>query len=475
MKRLAFVLTALALAFGCGDDEPVQQEGTFRSKPSRVVGAVTGRVLDPLDQPMAEATVRLALPGGERIARTDPLGFFRFRDVPVPASLLVRVEKADFTRAFAHVEIEAEAGDYPQGDEAHDVGDIVLFPLGDDIVIPVRTASQIDVKVVGAHCAYRPTFVVRHPEYDPSSPISLPAESAPGVLRCKGAPRLDMWSAFDGTVEILVPAQDLDGDGVLDHLGQARTLAARELYTAQIEPIVLEPRRTPGAPLNVVSANVSVVDHWEPVEPMHTLGAEEPAEVVFDLPAETHAIWVEEGGGIWWSRVEVEWEVEEKRLRFWKPGGWKRGLRYSAVIYLSPKGSHEVLWIESYFQVESSGEIEARAHFVDVGGTGTAPANQMIWLRFSEVVSSLGSGSISVQVDADLDGSGEIGDAPYERGSETSQSFLVFPFGTLETFFSFPVAIRAGSKFVFELQDTWLLNTSGEPFSLSPVTLEARE
>src|SRR5690606_5914780 len=164
MKRLAFVLTALALAFACGDDEPVQQEGTFRSKPSRVVGAVTGRVLDPLDQPMAEATVRLALAGGERIARTDPLGFFRFRDVPVPASLLVRVEKADFTRAFAHVEIEAEAGDYPQGDEAHDVGDIVLFPLGDDIVIPVRTASQIDVKVVGAHCAYRPTFVVRHPE-----------------------------------------------------------------------------------------------------------------------------------------------------------------------------------------------------------------------------------------------------------------------------------------------------------------------
>src|SRR5690606_16359835 len=158
---------------------------------------------------------------------------------------------------------------------------------------------------------------------------------------------------------------DLDGDGVLDHLGQARTLAARELYTAQIEPIVLEPRRTPGAPLNVVSANVSVVDHWEPVEPMHTLGAEEPAEVVFDLPAETHAIWVEEGGGIWCSRVEVEWAVEEKRLRFWKPGGWKRGLRYSAVIYLSPKGSHEVLWIESYFQVESSGEIEARAHFVD--------------------------------------------------------------------------------------------------------------
>mgnify|MGYP000889021177 CR=1 FL=1 len=54
MKRLGFVLTALALAFACGDDEPVQQEGTFRPKPSRVAGAVTGRVLNPLGQPLPE-------------------------------------------------------------------------------------------------------------------------------------------------------------------------------------------------------------------------------------------------------------------------------------------------------------------------------------------------------------------------------------------------------------------------------------
>lgn len=479
MKRLAFVLTALALAFACGDDEPVQSEGRLRARPSRALGSLAGRVIDPLGQALTDARVRIVLSDGERTAATDSSGAFRFANVPAIGTVEVRVEKEGFTRAFVPARLEAEAGDYPQNEIVHDVGDILLFPLGDEVVFPVWTPTRSDVAVEDAVCVFGPTFYQRQGNGRAGrAQTHVQAESRPGEIACPNLPRLDFWSANGGWLELFVPAQDFDGDGHAEYAGYVRRYAAEELYGNAVEPIVLEPRQTddPSVGLQIVQSNIEIYRKWEPVWPMPALKSDDVAEIVFAVPVDVVSVLVWKDSADVLERDETIVETEPDRVRFRISGGWEKGKLYVVFLVVREKESGFVEMLDGRFTVESSGEIEVRALFLDSDDDGIAAANETLRVELSEYVFGVSDGVIAVQVDADLDGSSEIGDSPYELGSDI---FAVLDFESpfqpmgRKLYFRFPVEIPEGARLVFTHRDRVLLNTSGERFDIPSVTLEA--
>lgn len=220
MKRIAAVLAVLVVAAACADEGESRREGTTRTRPSQVRGSLTGRVLNPLKEPISAAVVRVTLPSGVRSVPVDGDGYFAIHGLPAGGTLPVRIEAEGHTHATLSPWLEAEAGDYPHDDVSHDLGDVLLFPRSGELSIPVTTATGEEVEIEGATCRISPTWVS---EQGPSSQQMgsdvFAAEAESGRLHCKDLPRFDLWMVHGGSLDVFVPAQDFDGDGRAEYAG----------------------------------------------------------------------------------------------------------------------------------------------------------------------------------------------------------------------------------------------------------------
>lgn len=472
MKRIRLVLALMAIA-ACGDDEPTRQEGTLKTRPSMVFGSLSGRVLDPLERPIPGATIRVTSPRATRTQLADANGFFHFRELPAGGTVEVRIEVEGHTNATLFAELDADAGDQPQNETHHDLGDVLLFPLGDDLVVPVTTAAGDPLDVQGAYCSVGPVHVVdkgEDREYSPGKIVS--AESTPGELRCRGIPKLDFWAGFDGGVGLFVPAQDVDGDGHADYQGSTWWFSARELNEGRSTSIRLDTFGDDS--LEVVRSNIHV-NAWDPLIP--PLGVEEDVEIVFSRPVQVEFARIVEYREEDLPPLDLPVEVEGDRVRISNPEGWKEGMIYLLLLAVSPSGSRNLLGLEAIFVVESSGELQATATFEDADGNGVTDSGEPITVSFSEYVFFRGGGDVEVQVDYDLDGSGEIGDAPFELGSDEARPLIASSPATPVTraVVALPVPVPAGAKLVVRSAGQVMFDTSGNPVALPPLTLEAEE
>src|SRR5690606_18777825 len=89
MKRIAAVLAVLVVAAACADEGESHREGTMKTRPSQVRGSITGRVLNPLKEPITAAVVRVTLPSGVRSVPVDANGYFAVHNLPAGGTLPV--------------------------------------------------------------------------------------------------------------------------------------------------------------------------------------------------------------------------------------------------------------------------------------------------------------------------------------------------------------------------------------------------
>lgn len=474
MRKLGAMLAVLVVATACADEGESHREGTMKTRPSQVRGSITGRVLNPLKEPITAAVVRVTLPSGVRSVPVDANGYFAVHNLPAGGTLPVRIEAEGHTHALLSPRLDAEAGEYPQNDISHDLGDVLLFPRSGELTVPVTTEAGEMVEIDGATCLVFPTWVNEVGSWVDSAGTDLfPAEVEPGRIRCGGLPRLDLWTLHGGTVDVFVPAQDFDGDGHAEYAGAVWSYTAEQLLSQDPAAQMLGP--TAPGDFVVVRTNVPYLVGG----PVHeAIGADEEMEIVFSQPiGDVPVVWMLEVNSGGEQEIEVSPRVEGDRLRISKAGGWTKGTMLYFAIFAAPKGSRELRPFFGVALVGSDEEVRMTAVFDDDDDDGFAAVNQDIRIEFSQMLVLSRLVSIPVQVDADLDGSGEIGDAPFELGNDAS-GFLSFsalygilPSGTLRI----PAQIPVGAKIVLLPEAGSVFDAGGNSLVDLTAVLEARE
>lgn len=458
MKRVAIVSLLLLALGACAGDEEVRKDEKVTPRPTEVKGAIAGRVVDPYDRPIAGAVVKVDMGKSVRTIPVGENGYFHAKDVPAGGTVAVRVEAEGHSGAEFWVDMYAEAGDYPQKDIVHDVGHILLLPLSDVLEIHVVDVWAQPVRVQGALCRVWPAWVWGENQ---RGNLVVPAEAEEGKLRCPGIPPAVLLAAMDGSIEVSFPAQDVNGDGWPDLEGVLWGMSAWDLIKDPSPTILLDQL---GENLEVVATNAPALV-WE--FPLPGIGTNAPVEIYFNNPPVVLDLEVnkfDETGSLG-EVVEAKAEVDGARVRIFPGASWEAGQAYRFVLEVHPVGHprlEERFW--TYFFVASSGEVKVDATFTGPPDAAEVVAGDTVWLRFSEWLYCADAPcAVGVQFERDLDGSGEVGDAPWELGNDTAIMAIVGEgdsFGMMAVFDA-PVDIPVGTKVHVFMDRDPLFDTSG--------------
>lgn len=466
MKRWGIASLLLLGLAACGGDQEVRHDGTTTPKPTEVKGSLTGRVLDPFRQPIPNASVKIDVGSEVRSFPVGDGGYFAVRNLPAGGSLDVRIVAEGYTMARFQADIPAEAGDYPQKGISVDVGDIHLLPRTETLEFPVINEAGQRLRVENAMCGFGPAWIW---DEMPVDGIFLAAEVDEGVIRCPGLPPTSLLRSYSGVVVISFPAQDLDGDGFAEYAGANMHFEGSRLATEGMPTIFME-----NIALDIVVVASNTPDLLS-AGTMPALPSDDPVEIVFSVPVVALDVQVAELAGE--ESVEATAEVDGATLRIRPKDGWKKGQGYRYNVAVHPVGfpSH-VLVKGTTFYVESSGTITASATFDDWNDDQQAAIGEPIDLHFSEYIHvPLAPEPVDIQFNADLDMSGEIGDADYELGSPVRLSLVISDEISREATFFTLVDLPEDTEMHIFLGSFVCLDMSEKPVGDLVATLKAKE
>lgn len=457
MRKYFGILAAIAfIACGGGTDETRQQE-TRNTKPSEARGSVNGRIVDAYHRPLAGAQVIVSLPGGSRSQTVGEDGHFSIGGLPLGSYLDFRAEAEGHSRGNWTWYIEAEAGEFPLAGATLDVGDIMLLPLTGVFHFDVYSKHGEKVQIEDVTCTYYPAWVLDSGNLSPDVGGSgqIVAETGEGFGRCENLPSIEVLAALGGDLRVDVPAQDLDGDGVVEYRGISAVFSASELLEGGPGPLVLEEMF---GLAEVLWSNLSDLSHGD-LLPALPIGDTIEIEFSYPMIPVVVAMWDAEG-----NLIDVEVEVDGTMVRIQPEEELPAGAHFDLALRLHPAGHPlEILEIDTEFVTASSGVMSAVAEFEDLDDDGEVALNELVTVRFSEgFFSSLGANAVLFSINADLDESGEIGDAPYEHGNPTEGTVMLSgsPMRTQGTF-NAPVVIPGDAELILFLGEGFFLNANG--------------
>lgn len=431
-----FALVAVPLAASCGGDETL---GVTNVSPS---GSVGGIVLDAATMlPVAGARVTVVA-GGQILpesgqAVTDAKGYFAVNKVPA-GSLIVRVapQKAG---THAAVDIPAvlpnAAGEFPLANSTLSLGPIGLVPL-------TTKQNGFRVQLVtpdgGGVPANNPVFLRAPLAYvdfssgDPKARGNLVVEAkttASGLVTFAGMPDYAKLAGLVGSggisdaVRVQVPPIDLDKDNTYDFLGTEVTYNVNRKRT-RTPIIVLASGKAPNK-LTILASNIAALMGKQGNRVVGPTGGS--ILVTFNLPIKKNQtvvkVYDERGNEL---ALSPKLDVQGNQLTI-PLQGLNQGAEYNLDLKTVAQVEGETL--TGTFGAPFFTSPKPVAQFNVILGRDKTNAS-LIHVTFSDPVGSglpgqsLAGSNAVVYFDYDINGSGNKGDSPAERGFATSNVTL---------------------------------------------------
>jgi len=235
--------------------------------PSNPVGTITGLVLNATTgQPFPagrKVTVHLTAGGlgggsiGEEQTIEDGSGRFRFSDVPAGVGVSLEFSAENCAPAFAQVQLDAAAGNFPT-DNAHTfVGPIELIELSGTLLAQVLAP---DGQPLANADVYLDTDFSFFDDGTPSGRLHAAAATNGDGLATFGAiPDAAVLATRIGTRQyvLTVPPLDTNDDGVPNFTGTTRALSVATVALLASPVVLVLNYPTGSQPVHVVASNVA--------------------------------------------------------------------------------------------------------------------------------------------------------------------------------------------------------------------------
>lgn len=411
LKRNAIVAGAiLGLLVACAEDEPERHDNQMQVLPTTTRGSVVGRVETYEMQPIEGAEVEIATGTRVRTVKTDAEGRFVIPDLPGGSELEVRIRAEGYLEARTYTWIPNEAGDTPLNGGIADVGTIGLVPSDGKVVIEIFDRFGALLAPQNGLCRVDMAFIDRSEIWSvrPEGRVTVEARFEDGRMICEGLPNLLVLAREGYNVFFSFPAIDVDGDGEWDYEGIAGwidspTYVFEGMTAYQVWPA---PR---GA-----GYFASLALNWTPGRPeTRPVPRDRGLEIVFNQPIVVHHLKVR--GAMGFEDPEFDFAVEGTRLRVFPAGtSWPQGALYMLDLDFAPKSApYEVMGDSVPFLTSAEETPTVTATFEDTNGDGAPSNGEVVRFEFSQALAWLAPTDfpgIFVEVNADVDGSGTIGD-----------------------------------------------------------------
>lgn len=422
VRRFATWIFAAFLFASCGgEDGPTRVTKDEKVKPARAKGSIIGQVEGAHGAPLAGATVSVPMVEGVRKTTTDAEGWFTISGLPAGGVYRVRIDAEGHLSASVQATVPADAGEVPLDGGQRVVGPIRLFPNDGRVEIELLGKEGQRLEPPMASCEVRGIWVERPETYNwIRGGLRLPARIEGGLVICEGLPNLDLISAYDSTLTFRWAPIDEDGDGHLDYHGGSWNQAFAKLGE---EPGRISRLADPWAPTPsplILASNVpGLVDRDIK---SHFVSPDLDLEILFSEAVTVHSTEMRGMLGAVDPAFEVEVEGAFMRVR---PGGsdWEAGAVYELrFAYSRQNEPTEIEEAVVRFLTSSEEELTAHATFED-DGNGILEPGELITIEFNQAIFTPNGDfapDLWYRIDADIDSSGEIGDADGEWGSDDS-------------------------------------------------------
>ncbi len=431
-------MLALALALaGCGDSDSGSPIGVNNVSPT---GSVGGIVLDASTlKPMQGVPVTVIagariLPSAENPAQTDAEGRFSIDGIPT-GDLIVQISpKANHQPVAIEATLINAAGEFPLANSTLSLGPLALIPLATaDSAFKVQLINPdgSPAASVKAHLRTAAAWVDLATGL-PTGRGTAVAEAQSdntGLIRFTGMPDFLKIASLVGSggvsdsVRVVLPPLDTNKDGVADFFGKEVTFSVTKQGAAV--PQVILTSATPGA-LTIVASNIAGLmgkdGNW-------VLGSVSgPLFIAFNWPIDQKltelSLFDEQGKAV----PSAPTKTVTGNLMTINFQGLVGGSEYN--LNLRTFALVEGTLLEGSFGSPLFTPTAAGAKVTATLKRGGAANPNRVFVTFSEPIGtgnagqSLAGANAVLYFDADLNGGGTKGDAPGERGAETSNITL---------------------------------------------------
>lgn len=411
---------AIALLAACGDEPNNEHE--LKLLPTSPTGSIVGSVVNGSRLPLEGATVSASYGDKVRKANVGADGSFSFTNVPAGGDVGLKVEAEGHAPALLTALIPNAAGEAPMGGASVQVGPILLIPLTGSLTFELVGEDGTKLSGVGAYCKASASWAnLAGGDETPMGALIVEAEVAKGNLTCAGLPSIMDLARLGGWIELLVPAVDVDGDGIAEYRGGTDILSAQELLLLGQETFVATLfRNAEGLSLRATNApGLMGRPAYETSVPGNT-----GVEFVFSHPVVVHFSSIRDDSLTEQVGHNVVVDGNQVALRP-KGGAWSKGQIFHMEIMVAPASAPmDILVLDGSF-LTASDKVPtfASATFLDGNANETLDFNERVTFTMTEVVGHPTTVPFSllfvpVQVNHDLDGSGTIGDAAGELGND---------------------------------------------------------
>lgn len=497
-RNLPLSLAAVAaLASACGDDAettptetpapegPTVVDNSTNVIPSKPLGSVVGLVVDGNGAPLAGVNVTLLATTAPAAITTGADGRFAFTAVPAGSPAGVILEKSGYGTATRTVTVPGSAGNFPIDDATAVVGPIALFERSGAFSLVVVGWDGTAVTPIGTFCEASAQFAdLQDGGERLGGPLQVAGTAGQGSLTCGTLPRLSDLARTGGYVEVFVPAQDANGDGIAEYDGVSRLVFGSEALTSGgLAAIVLPP---PGAsqPLQVIASSARTLIDGAQAALDAVVDPAVGVEIAFSRRVDVVAAKAEDerSGDYYGVAVDVAPSGSVLRVRPDVPTAWPKGRELHLTLTVATRDGvrqgatyrFNVLTVPEAtplgFAARDVADPSRPVVFFEDGNlSGTLDPGERVELLFDRPLGT-GTGAawvmpVYLELNIDADQSGQIGDYRGEVGSRNpivaSSAEPAPPAGfsysgfTREAAFGWPLAysVPAGTRLHVDFRD----------------------
>lgn len=433
LSRATALTAVLTLLAGCGKSGPA----VTQVDPSSPLGTVWGSVLDANGQtPLSGAKVTLAIGDKAQRSTTDSSGAFKFSGVPAGGGAAVTITMDGYTSATVSFAIPGQTGNFPAEGIGAYVGPILLFATTQTVHVQVvgYDGSLIDGANVTA--TESPSYVDLGSSGGNLGMASVSGTTSQGAADLAGLPDLVTLSLYAGNgVVVTVDPVDTNNDGVPDYLGATKSIPPGALAQQNGRTTITLPAPGGTTALGPIASNVGSIFHnGVPRYGDSMVGAGDPIRVVFNQPVAASTllatVWDDQNNVVDASASATQGNIVEIAPQSQLTPGGEYYFRLQARAAGTGSGGY-LTQVSGWFFVPV-GNVQpsvANVQFFDLNGSGFLDAGDVLNITLDRAVGRDNGGNTSVHffLNADLDGSGQIGDARGEAGSD--QPILLGPVG----------------------------------------------
>jgi hypothetical protein len=444
-------LLAFCLLLACGTPADKNGDGiadgvrtptdVSQVAPSTPVGTLSGQTINtdftPLDMVDVTAIVGGAVgtDGMPFHTTTKADGSFYFQNLPAGAQVQVTLTKAGYATARLGVTVPAAAGMFPLDNGNANVGVVALTQLTDEVDFQVITAAGAPAKGATAMLEVTPAAmrVTDLGSYGNGVGVvvinSDPADDT-GVLHFKSVPGLREETRLNGQYTVTVAPLDVDGDKIIDFLGNRIVYSASGLYVGnQARTVITLPYAHASTPVNVIASNVDSVAQNAPTPPIKNMVRPgDDLYFVFDQPVIETSIDFKLTDELGTTAITTTRKlITQNILKVTATGTIEQGKEYNVALRVVSSDNGSTLSRTGYFfggvpAMPMPFNIQKVTYKKAPGNMFAQPQpNDTIIVYFNQPIRNTGGSAVDVLIDADLNANGNRTD-PGESGDTTDPS-----------------------------------------------------